>query len=479
MPPIVKKLAKPVLVVLVLGAIAYGARMGWRATRPREIGVCLYTDYAFRQRPNWNQLLAARFSEANRIFQDTKVQWKVVSEGANDPTSASTGLDRRRATLDDTAQCKTDVIVSVTGQPEGKRAGSASPFSRTAIVVDAPDKSEADNTRTLARALAYFFGAPTEPAGSGTLMTEAVESGTLSPKTTALIRELRGYQFAAGIEAMTPEWDKRATSAIEAASPADKVKPAVHAHRMMAMALASEHKLTEALVHLREAVKIEPANAILHAELAGALAQSSEGPEALKEMAEAVRLDPNNALLHAGYAGLLAKQGDPDASIDELNRAVKLAPENALYQLSLGALLMQVAGRAEDGVAAYQTAVRLAPESPLARAGLERAEAMRAKMQEDAVRQRQRAQQAPANGNEQYNLGVMEARAGNLDAAIRAYEKAAELGPSGGRALASAAMMRYLRGDYTGAWKSVKAARAANFEPPSALVTALRRKQPE
>ena len=88
-------------------------------------------------------------------------------------------------------------------------------------------------------------------------------------------------------------------------------------------------------------------------------------------------------------------------------------------------------------------------------------------------------QQAPASAAEQYNLGLMEARAGNLDAAIRAYEKSAELGPSGGRALASAAMIRYQRGDYTGAWKSIKAARAANFEPPSSLLTALKRKQPE
>src|SRR3954469_23468143 len=108
------KVSKTFLIILVAGVVAYGARMAWRATRPRQIGVCVYTDYSFRQRPNWDLLLAARFREVNRIFQDTKVQWKIVTDGANDPTSVSSGLDQRRANLDGRAQCIADVVVSVT-----------------------------------------------------------------------------------------------------------------------------------------------------------------------------------------------------------------------------------------------------------------------------------------------------------------------------------------------------------------------------
>jgi tetratricopeptide (TPR) repeat protein len=474
----VRKLTKPVLILLALGVVVAGARMGIRATRSREIGVCVYTDYAFRQRPQWQELLANRFREVNRTFQNTKVQWKMAGEASDDPTANMGGLNQRRIALRDRLECKADVAVSFAGLKEGRREGIVSPFSRVAIIMDYADKSEQDNTRALIRLFAVLFGAPIEPAGTGTVMTEPPEGDALSPKTVALVRELRDYNFAEGIDGLTPEWEQRAVKALQAAAYEKSGSPGAQAHRVVGTALVNELRAEKGVAHFREAVRIEPGNASLHAELAGALSQISEHAEAVKELAEAVRLEPKNALFHGAYAGQLAKQGDSEAALEEMRKAIELAPANPLFPISLGTIAQNM-GRSDEAVAAFQSALKISPDLPAARIGLERAEALKQKTQAEVAQRRLHAQKNPSDANAQYDVGVAEARAGNLDAAARAFERSATMKPTAGRSYAGLAMVHYLRGDYKAAWKAVNTARTEKFEPPASLISALKRKQPE
>jgi Tfp pilus assembly protein PilF len=78
-----------------------------------------------------------------------------------------------------------------------------------------------------------------------------------------------------------------------------------------------------------------------------------------------------------------------------------------------------------------------------------------------------------------FQLGNAEMWAGNLESAGKAFEKASETDKSNGRARAGLAAVKYLRKDYSGAWREVKASRAGNYEPPAPLLVALKRKQPE
>ncbi len=477
--PLLRKLAKPLIVLLLLGGVVAGARIGLRSMRGREIGVCVYADYAFRERSNWQEVITNRFRELNRAFQNTKVQWKIAGGVDDDPVANQGNIDQRRAALDNRSECKADFILSIAGFKDGRRSGSASPFSRTAIAVDYSSKPEQENTRALIRALAYTFGAPTEPTGAGTLMTEPPEGDSFSPKTVALIRELRDYNFAAGIDGLTPEFEGRAQAAIQTAATGGSGNPAAISHRLLGGALLNELRAEQAVVHFRESLKIDPASAAVHAELATALSKLSLHTEALKELAEAVRLDPKNALLRASYAGQLSHEGDSEAAVDELEKAIQLAPNNPVYPTSLGAILSRVMGRDDESIAAYKAALKIAPDLQMAQIGLSRVEAQKQKAESDLVERRQLAQKNPTDAGTQYDLAVAEARTGNLDAAIRGFDKAATFKTTAGRAYASQAMLYYLRKNYTAAWKSIKAARAEKFEPPASLVAALKRKQPE
>lgn len=474
------KLGKLGAIVLACGLAGGAARYGWKATRARQIRVCAVTDYAYRQRPNWEESVAARLREVNRIFGPLKIEWVLMDNKVPlDPTAAGGSLDQRRVSLADALECHGDVKLSLTGVQAGKRTGSVNAFSRSLIVVDAPGKSDTENARQLAHSLANLFGAPIEPAGSNSIMTEPPESDAFSPKTAALIRSLRDYPFGAGIEGLTPEWSNRALKAIQAAMPEKTANPAAQANRALALALGNERKMDLALPYLREAQKLDPNNAYARAELAGALAQLSQASEALKEISEAVRLAPNDATLRAGYANVLARAGDPEAGIDEMRKAVEMAPNNLLFRVALASSLMREAGKIDEAIEAFREAVKVDPNSQFAVQALERAQGQKAKFLEDAARRRAEAAQAPVTFAKLLAHGTAELWAGNYDAATRAFEKAVEVEKANGRARAGLAAVRYLRKDYAGAWKEVKASRAVSFEPPAPLVSALKRKQPE
>jgi cytochrome c-type biogenesis protein CcmH/NrfG len=99
--------------------------------------------------------------------------------------------------------------------------------------------------------------------------------------------------------------------------------------------------------------------------------------------------------------------------------------------------------------------------------------------QENAARMRAEAGKSPVTFGKLYLLGNAEMWAGNMDAAAKAFERAAEADKSNGRARAGLAAVKYLRKDYAAAWREVKASRAANFEPPAPLLLALQRKEPQ
>jgi hypothetical protein len=148
-------------------AVALGAG-GWYWFRPRTIDVCVISDYSFRQqRTNWQDLLATRFRDVNRVFSGTGVRWHFFAADEPDPTGKLHDVEIRRRRLAHAA-CKADVIVAVTGQPEGDEAGDVPPFAHTAILVDSPKQPEARNVQEFAQGMAALFGVRAEGSTLGT-----------------------------------------------------------------------------------------------------------------------------------------------------------------------------------------------------------------------------------------------------------------------------------------------------------------------
>lgn len=465
--------------LMLAGGVVAVAATGFGLARwltPRTIGVCVVTDYSYRQqRPNWSQVLEARFAEANRIFRGTGVQWSFRHADQPDLTGRLQGMEERRQKLIRT-ECEADIILGVTGQPESSASGDAPAFAHTAFVVDDTKQSEVHNKRVFAQALALLFGAPTDPRGAGTLLTRPPESDRL-PKTAAkLISQMCDYPFATGTAALEGEWRDRVFQALMTVYSGRQGNPERAAHRAIGVSLAADRAFPTAIRHLTEVVKLDPQQAIAHIELATMYSHNFQRGEAAAAYREAVRLEPDRAANHAGLAVALSNAGMTEEAIEEFHTALRLNPKFAAAQSGLAYLLSQQLGRIDEAIAAYRVAVDMNPELAAATLGLERAQGFKETSDAAAAQQRQKVQHTPGNAAAYFDLGLAEARAGNVEPGLRAFRRALELDAKNGRAHANLAMLLYLQKDYEGALRESEAAKRTGFDPPPALIELLKRK---
>src|ERR1035441_9857244 len=343
-------------------AVAAAAVYALRLSQPRVITVRVYSDYSFRrQHSNWSDLLESRFRDAALIFQQsgTGIRWKVLGSNSTDPTSNMATIDDRRSDLPQQGDSKAEVLVSFTGIHEGDRIGSTNPFSRVAIVVDFPDRPESANTIILAENLAQMFAAPVDAAWVQSASAAAPQSVRFPPRAVTLIHQLRRYNFAAGVDGLLQgSWAQRAADAIAQSDTTPNSNPAAHGQQVVGIALLNDRRRDAAVVHLREATRIDPKSVSLHVETALALSRNGQDADALAELAEAIRLEPNSAVLHQSLASLLVKMRRPEEATEEITMAARLDPKSATTQIVLATALSQQMGRFDATAAALHEALR-------------------------------------------------------------------------------------------------------------------------
>ncbi|MGA2195903.1 MAG: hypothetical protein ABSH40_11585, partial [Bryobacteraceae bacterium] len=231
---------------LAAAAVVAAAGSSFMLLQPRAITVRVYSDYSFRlQHSNWPDLLTSRFRDAALVFQQSGagVKWKILGSNSTDPTSDMTTLDGRRAVLPELGDKKADVLVSFTGLHEGDRIGSTNPFSRSAMVVDFPDRSESANTIILAANLAHMFAAPVDAAWVQSASAAAPQSVRFPPRVVTLIHQLRRYNFAAGVDGLLQgSWAQRAADAIAQSDTTPNSNPAAHAQQVIGIALLNDRR---------------------------------------------------------------------------------------------------------------------------------------------------------------------------------------------------------------------------------------------
>jgi tetratricopeptide (TPR) repeat protein len=448
--------------VVVTAGVAFGL---WSWLKPRSIDVCVMSDYSYRQQhSDWYKRLERSFDEVNRIFAGTGVRWRFFHANEPDPTRTLHGMELRRQKLS-RAECRADVILEVSGNGESASAGDVAPFAHTAIVVDDPTASESQNVLRLACGMATLFGAPADPAGSG-----------LSPRDARLISRLRRYDFRQGTEALRGEWGDRALNALTEAFGGQAGDPRRQAHRVLGMAFAGDEDYKPAISHLREVARLAPGDAQAHIDLANVLQHDFQYQAAVAEYREAVKLMPQNPQTHAALGLALSNAGLGQDAVEEFAAALRLRPDFAMAQAGLAFVLSQQLGRVDEAIAAYHTALEMNPQLVQARDGLAQVEATKRAAADRVPDRRKHAEQHPNQALAQVDLGVEQARAGQLDGALQALRRAVDLDPGIGRAHADLALLLYLKKDYSAAWREAQAAQKNGFTPGADLSSILRAK---
>jgi len=169
----------------------------------------------------------------------------------------------------------------------------------------------------------------------------------------------------------------------------------------------------------------------VHAKLSAGFLRHQQGDldGALACYSEVLAVAPKNVdALH--LSGLVAHaRGDHATALVRIGAAIALLPNNPEMLANLSAVRL-TAGDAAGALAAADQAIGFNARSAMAHAARAAALAALARIDEAAAAYRTASEINPANPDPLNNLGNLEQRRGNLDAAIGHYERALALAPA-------------------------------------------------
>ena len=125
-----------------------------------------------------------------------------------------------------------------------------------------------------------------------------------------------------------------------------------------AFKLLNGNQISPAIEKLREAIKSDPDDALVHYVLATALSGNDKEVEALEEYKRAVALGPRNPTFVEHLAVSLALNGDTNGAVDQLQKAIAIEPNSVEYRFNLGYML-ESQGDFAGAVSSFEKAVQL------------------------------------------------------------------------------------------------------------------------
>jgi len=210
------------------------------------------------------------------------------------------------------------------------------------------------------------------------------------------------------------------------------LQPNNHAARAyLGYALFALGERDRALEVLREVTHLAPKHPLGYYFLA--LVHRSEGylPTALWEFKRSLRLDPSNPAVYADIADTYQRMREYLAAGEWYQAAAEVAPDEVDFQLVLAQFYVDVLPRAEEGLAAAQQAVALAPDNPLAQDLLGWAHYLAGDLAAARVALERAVSLDPDLARAYYHLGVVWSQSGDEKRAQWAYERAIDLDSEG------------------------------------------------
>lgn len=182
------------------------------------------------------------------------------------------------------------------------------------------------------------------------------------------------------------------------------------------------------------------------------LARAGNLEQAVAVMREAIALEPENALWHSALGGILARQEKLEEARSSFERAVRLDPKNTVLRLQLARLQMQTSQweaayenlRQVDAGQPGNPEVLALLEEAACELGAEWARARRFKAGQALARDA--ARRFPGSARVHEMLGLFETRNQENVLAVEAYRRARELAPESAGAAAGLAIAQAAAG---------------------------------
>jgi serine/threonine-protein kinase len=186
--------------------------------------------------------------------------------------------------------------------------------------------------------------------------------------------------------------------------------------------------LNTAVAALREDIRVRPNYAEAYENLGEALHLLGQNDEAVPAYRKAIEQRPDYAVAHRSLGFSLLALRKLDEAIDACSEAIRLSPDDVTAYRYYGlALLAQ--GKLDEALAAFRKAIRLRPDYSFAHHSLGVALERQGKIDEAIAAYREAIRLRPAAAIVHNSLGLALGRQGKFDEALASYRKVSELQP--------------------------------------------------
>ena len=208
----------------------------------------------------------------------------------------------------------------------------------------------------------------------------------------------------------------------------DKQPDNARAHNNLGYELYKLGRLTEAIGHYHEALRLEPNDASEHYNLATALFQTGQPSEAIQEFGQALQLGFDDAGLRNNFGLALVQLGRIEEAMEQYEAALRLDANNAAVHNNLGNVLLQM-GRGPEASQQFEAALRIDPHYAEAYINLGTVSAQNGQMDKAVQCFREAVRLKPDYADAHFNLGIILFHLGQVDEAIGQYQAVLRLKP--------------------------------------------------
>lgn len=200
------------------------------------------------------------------------------------------------------------------------------------------------------------------------------------------------------------------------------------AHYGLGVAYSRKGEYGEAMAAYREAIRLQPDHADAHYGLGVAAERQDDDQTAMAAYREVTRLRPNDAMAHYGLGVASGRLGQDEQAVTAYREAIRLNPSLADAYYNLGMVYARL--RQEDqAIAAFREAIRIKPTDALAHYGLGLAYNRKGEDDQAITAYREAIRVQPRYADAYHGLGVIYAKRGQNDQAMEAYRQAIRLNP--------------------------------------------------
>jgi len=252
---------------------------------------------------------------------------------------------------------------------------------------------------------------------------KVTKPATVDPAAEARLTELRQH-VAHGAEFFHKGRYADAEVEYRAAVRLDPQNADMHAD--LALAHMSNGDLDEAVTECREALRLDSKNYDAHSHLGLALEMKGDLDGAIAEDREALGLNPDNAGEHLGLGNALGEKGDLDGQIAEYREALRIDPSYFGAHINLGVALSNK-GDQNGAIAEYREALRLDPNDDSAHVNLGMALGEKGDFDGEITEEREALRIDPNQPSAHYAIGNALEHKGDLQGALEEYRTACKL----------------------------------------------------